>query len=467
MNRLNQAAAAARRGVVWLLPAGRRDWVAAVWAEAHEVPPGLARLAWRAGGVWVLAREALMPRRIGHAALFAAVAGAAAWAAWPQPTVGHAAVSQFHVIATVLLLVGLPLLARRFFGPPSPSRAGRSLRVFCCAAILALMPTLAIVETFANLTPAQPAYRYIFCIAQGWSNIQGCNGVPGRSTGGPAWSGEIALLLMTIGYVGVILFLTSRRSQVTRGTLAIGAGTGLLFGMVMYVVAPLGLSNDATDPWLPGCIYTHKRPGLPGGCIQDPHRPVVAAHGEPAAIRSGRHRGHRAAVAGHSVFLPCDRIPDPHCPVAAAAAAGGEPAAVRCDRHREHRTAVAGQDGVFLPAARIPDSHRSVAAAGGEPAAVRRDRHCEQRGTVAGQDAPMGRVGQIRQRPPVDQSGSRVDVAQGGDLRSPVGVVGDPAVQDIDHCPGRLGGCEQVGCACKHGPQPGRPRGPGCGQIGS
>ena len=114
------------------------------------------------------------------------------------------------------------------------------------------MPALAIVETFATLTPARPAYRYIFCIAQGWSNVQGCNGVPGMSTGGPAWSGEIALILMTIAYLGVILFLTSRRSQVTRGTLAIGAGTGLLFGVVMYVVAPLGLSNDATDPWLPG-----------------------------------------------------------------------------------------------------------------------------------------------------------------------------------------------------------------------
>jgi hypothetical protein len=57
---------------------------------------------------------------------------------------------------------------------------------------------------------------------------------------------------MTIAYLGVILFLTSRRSRVTRGTLAIGAGTGLLFGVVMYAVAPLGLSNDATDPWLPG-----------------------------------------------------------------------------------------------------------------------------------------------------------------------------------------------------------------------
>ena len=245
--------AAAGRAVAWLLPAGRREWAAAVWAEAHEVPPGLARLAWRAGGVWVLAREGLMPRRIVRAALFAVAAAIAAWAAWPQPTVGHAAVSQFHVIATVLLLAGLPLLARRFFGPASASLAGRFLRVFCCAAVLAFLPALAIVEAFANLTPARPAYGYIFCTAQGWSNTQSCGGVPGRSTGGPPWAGEIVFMLLTIGYVGVILLcLTSRRSRVTRSTLAIGTSAGLPLGVVMYVVAPLGLNNYATNPWLPG-----------------------------------------------------------------------------------------------------------------------------------------------------------------------------------------------------------------------
>jgi hypothetical protein len=59
-------------------------------------------------------------------------------------------------------------------------------------------------------------------------------------------------MLLILGYAGVTLFLTSRRSQVTRGTLAIGTGTGLLFGVVMYAVDPLGLSNVATNPWLPG-----------------------------------------------------------------------------------------------------------------------------------------------------------------------------------------------------------------------
>ena len=62
MSKLNQVTAAITRALAWLLPARRRDWVAAIWAEAHHVPPGLARLAWRAGGVWVTAREVLMPR---------------------------------------------------------------------------------------------------------------------------------------------------------------------------------------------------------------------------------------------------------------------------------------------------------------------------------------------------------------------------------------------------------------------
>ncbi len=247
MNTLNRVAAAVRRGTARLLPAGRRDWTEAVWAEAHEVPPGLARLAWRAGGVWAIAREALLPRRLVHAALFAVAAVFAAWAAWPRPWVGHVAEGRFNAIAPVLLVAGLPLLSRRFFGPAGPSRVGRSLRIFYCAATLALLPAFTILLVLNRLAPTQPADRNIFCGAQGCVGV-----VPGRSSGGPTWEGEILVMLLTIGYVGVSLFLTSRRSQVTRSTLAIGGGTGLLFGVVMYAVDPLGLQKWATNPWLPG-----------------------------------------------------------------------------------------------------------------------------------------------------------------------------------------------------------------------
>ena len=224
---------------------GWRDWIAAVWAEAHAVPPGLPRLAWRAGGIWMLARGILRPRRVAKATVFAAAAAAAAWAAWPAPEVGHAAVSQFGVIATVVLLAGLPLLARRFLGPAGPSRAGRALRVFCFAAILALIPARILVEVFADFGPRPTGYLRI-------NNAFNSAGVHGASSGGAPWPGEAAILLIIAVYVAAFLWLTSRRARLSRATLSAGAGTGLLLGLVMYAVAPLGLGLDATNPWLPG-----------------------------------------------------------------------------------------------------------------------------------------------------------------------------------------------------------------------
>ena len=247
MNRLGQTMAAAGRGVASLLPAGRRDWIAAVWAEAHEVPAGLERLAWRAGGVWMIAREALMPRRIGRVALFGAAAAVAAWAAWPDSSVLHAAADQFGVIATVLLLAGLPLLAGRCFGPVSDSRIARFLRVGGYAAILALMPAMAVVGPYPLTVPERGSDLRVF-IASGNST----HGMPGTSAGGAPWPGEIFFLVLTACYVSVLLWATSRRSSVTPATLTVGTGVGVLFGLVMYSVAPFGLTQYATNPWLPG-----------------------------------------------------------------------------------------------------------------------------------------------------------------------------------------------------------------------
>jgi hypothetical protein len=247
MSGLERTMAAARRGAAWLLPADRRDWVAAVWAEAHEVPPGLERLAWRVGGVWMLARGALMPRRLVRVGLFAVAAAMAAWAAWPDSSVLHAAADQFGVIATVLLLAGLPLLARRFFGPVSDSRAARFLRVGGYAAILALIPAKAVVGPYPLTVPRQAPDLRVF-IAGGNST----HGMPGTSAGGPPWPGEIFFLVLTACYVVLILWLTSRRSSVAPATLALGTGAGIVFGLVMFSVAPLGLTQYATNPWLPG-----------------------------------------------------------------------------------------------------------------------------------------------------------------------------------------------------------------------
>src|SRR6478752_321201 len=235
MSRLERTMATAGRAVAWLLPAGRRDWIVALWAEAHDVPPGLERLAWRAGGVWMLAREALMPRRVVRAALFAVAAAVAAWSAWPDSSVLHAAADRFGVIATVLLLAGLPLLAPRF------------LRVGGYASILALMPARAVVGPYPLTVPQRGSDLRVF-IASGNST----HGMPGTSAGGAPWPGEIFFLVLTACYVVVLLWVTSRRSSVTPATLAAGTGVGLLFGLVMYSVAPLGLGSYASNPWLPG-----------------------------------------------------------------------------------------------------------------------------------------------------------------------------------------------------------------------
>jgi hypothetical protein len=232
-------AAAFRHGAASLLPAGRREWAEAVWAEAHQVPPGLSRLAWRAGGVWMLAREALRPRLIGRATLFAAAAAAAAWAAWPGSSASRATPGvRVYVITMVLLLAGLPLLARPFLGPAGDSRAARLLRAATWAALLALMPAEAAVYQFAETPPREGTDLRLYLLIA-WK------------VGGKAPLKIVFLVLMAL-YVAAILWMTSRRSRVAPATLAAGTGAGLALGLVMYAVAPLGLSKAATNPWLPG-----------------------------------------------------------------------------------------------------------------------------------------------------------------------------------------------------------------------
>jgi hypothetical protein len=245
MTWLGPVATAAGRAVVRLLPAARRDWAEAVWAEAHEVPAGWPRLAWRVGGVLLVAKEGQMARRIGILLLVAVAAGAAAWGAWPGSPVSHGAAVQGGIIITLTLLAGLPLLTRWALGPPD-NRAARWLRVGFYAAILAVMPAQAAIGMFVGAVPRSGIDRHIFDVIQG-------PGVPGSSTGGPDWGGEVGILFVTACYVVVILALTARRTPVAPATLAISVGAGLVLGVVMYAVAPLGINiKYPYRPWLHG-----------------------------------------------------------------------------------------------------------------------------------------------------------------------------------------------------------------------
>jgi hypothetical protein len=66
------------------------------------------------------------------------------------------------------------------------------------------------------------------------------------------WLTAILSLVLLGLYAIAIFWITSRRSRVAPATLVIGTVSGLVLGVVMYVVAPLGLSKAATNPWLPG-----------------------------------------------------------------------------------------------------------------------------------------------------------------------------------------------------------------------
>ena len=245
MNRTSRVAAAAGRGAMRLVPADRREWAEAVWAEAREAPAGWPRLAWRAGGLGLIVKEGQMARTIGSWLLFAVAAGAAAWGAWPDSSVSHAGAVQGGIIITLALLAGLPLLSRSVLGSPG-NRAARWLRAGFYAAILAVLPAQAAIRLFLGAVPRSGIDRHTFDALQG-------PGVPGTVSGGPDWAGEIGILVFTACFLAILLALTARRTPVAPATLAIGAGTGLMLGVVMYAVAPLGLNVKFPDrPWLHG-----------------------------------------------------------------------------------------------------------------------------------------------------------------------------------------------------------------------
>jgi len=213
------------------------------------VPAGWPRLAWRAGGVRLIAKEGQMTRRIGILLLGAVAAGAAAWEAWPRSpvSISHGAADQGDVIITLALLAGLPLLIRWLLGPPD-NRAARRLRAGFYAAILAIMSAKAVTDMFVGAVPRGGIDLRTYDAG----NSNGGLPVPGTVSGGPDWGGEIIILLITASYLAVMLALTARRTRVAPATLTIGARAGLVLGLVMYGVDPLGGTQFATNPWLHG-----------------------------------------------------------------------------------------------------------------------------------------------------------------------------------------------------------------------
>jgi hypothetical protein len=231
MNRLTRLTVALLRCSAGVLPPDRRLWLRALWAEADEVPAGWLRLAWLAGGVRLTIREAALGRTLGYPLAFAVAAAGTAWSAWSGPRGDSAvAINRVDVIATAVILTGLPWVVRRARGPLAGSRLARLVRTGGYLAILALVLVKAAVERVADAPP---------------NHLEG----PAR-----AWMGELVFLAVIGGYATVMLACTARRSPAVPAAVAIGTATGAAIGTLVYALGPLGFPLRFTGLW-PARLY--------------------------------------------------------------------------------------------------------------------------------------------------------------------------------------------------------------------
>ena len=101
-----------------------------------------------------------MPRRIVSSLAFLAAAAGLVWAGWPGALANPATViNRVVVIAAVVILAGLPWLARRVFGPAGDSWLARIVRVGGYAAVFALVLVKAEVERSEYAAPSPRGAR--------------------------------------------------------------------------------------------------------------------------------------------------------------------------------------------------------------------------------------------------------------------------------------------------------------------
>jgi len=291
------------------VPAERREWAEAVWAEAGEVPDG-GRLSWVVGGLWRVAREAGIVRRIGYWLGVAALAVGAAEVVllvWrgasvapgfrsisvPTTSLGARVYVDPHTawefrslaIATVVVLAALPWVARRrgAFGPVSDSWVARVVRVGGCAGICVLVLVLArLAQTLGEDLAAVPwsenavllglsiTYLMVIPVAgRRWSPGL-VTMLRGEATALREQIQSLVLGLLAVGgglvvffglflsgwcliaaYVAGILRVTARGSRIAPVTLVFGAGAGVAGGLMVYAAAWPGRGFLDGNPLLP------------------------------------------------------------------------------------------------------------------------------------------------------------------------------------------------------------------------
>jgi hypothetical protein len=283
MDRLDRAITGLARCSVRVVPAERREWAEAVWAEAGEVPAH-RRFSWVAGGLWTVTRQAGIVRRLGYWLGVAALAvGASEMVSlvWRGAAVapGFRSVSvptislgtgiyvdpnttvdfRSLAITTVVALAALPWVARRrgVFGAVSDNSAARVVRVGGCAAICVLVLVLArLAQTLGeNLADGEYAGVIITSLtvilvvaARLWLRRPGKTATPEvQALLTLGLGAAVLILLFFVGttelitaYAAGILAVTARGSRIAPATLAFGAGAGVAAGLIWYAVTRTG-----------------------------------------------------------------------------------------------------------------------------------------------------------------------------------------------------------------------------------
>lgn len=291
MERLNRLLTWALRVIARLLPPERREWAEAVQSEASQLPAGLPRLDWIAGGLWLVVREARVMRKFVYWAGIVGVVAIGAWVLWrswtnvPSSDV-EGVTDRVRLLVGAAALIALPWVARRhgWFGPVGHSVAARLTRLAGCLAIwgvglgvvrldkkgiqigatssgfnslreiggLVMLAALVIVPLVIR------AKRPSVDASTLWS-ITGLAAVI-------AWI-TLPLQVLTIAYVAGVLLATSRRSAIGDSALIGGTISGAGAGWIIYGLGTMNQTGELGIAWLAFMPIITLLIALPAGVI--------------------------------------------------------------------------------------------------------------------------------------------------------------------------------------------------------